>query len=372
MGVNPENILDLTYVNRNGDSMSGPLLLNGEPQADAEATAKSYVDRVVANLTNLALLRDGSLPMVGPLTLAGLPTQANHATGRAYVDTADALRLLLTGGTLTGPLTLPGAPTVPLHAANMGYVDAADVILAAAIALRVPLDGSVAMTGPLVLPGLPTLPLHAATKGYVDAIPPGQTTYDAIIDAGGGADYTDIVTACATEPNGSRMYVNPGTYNETASIVMLDEQQLIGGNRETTIIDFGDANRKLDQHAAAVNNYVSGFTIAGSRADYTVDLGAQQSRIENCRIIGTVNANGGILCGTWAIVRDCQVYGFTKPGTFGITVTNNGNIFDCIITGNQGGIYSGNFCNIFANQLTTITQTQVSAGIYTQVYRNSL
>jgi len=50
-------------------------------------------------------------------------TEATQFTSKKYVDDADALRLPLSGGTLTGALTLSGPPTTNLHAASKQYVD---------------------------------------------------------------------------------------------------------------------------------------------------------------------------------------------------------------------------------------------------------
>lgn len=117
-------LMDDIWVNRTGDSMSGPLALHGDPVRDAEAANKRYVDLVIGNLRVASLLRDGSLPMTGPLTLAGAPTAGLHATTRNYVD-ALISQLVRLDGTLpmTGLLTLSGAPVNPLHAATRGYVD---------------------------------------------------------------------------------------------------------------------------------------------------------------------------------------------------------------------------------------------------------
>ena len=52
-------------------------------------------------------------------------TEATQFPTKSYVDTANALKLNLTGGTLTGALTLSGAPTTNLHAATKAYVDTA-------------------------------------------------------------------------------------------------------------------------------------------------------------------------------------------------------------------------------------------------------
>lgn len=106
--------------------------------------------------------------LTGALILSGPPTGANEATTKAYVDSADALKLNLTGGTLTGPLYLPVAdPTVATQAAHKSYVDFQ-------INATVAVAGDT-MTGALTLSGAPTAPLHAATKSYVDTAVTGAT-----------------------------------------------------------------------------------------------------------------------------------------------------------------------------------------------------
>lgn len=64
-----------------------------------------------------------SAPCVLP---ASDPTLANQAARKAYVDAQDALRLALTGGTLTGALVLNADPSAALGAATKQYVDGAD------------------------------------------------------------------------------------------------------------------------------------------------------------------------------------------------------------------------------------------------------
>ena len=64
-----------------------------------------------------------SAPCVLP---ASDPTLANQAARKAYVDAQDALRLALTGGTLTGALVLNADPVAALGAATKQYVDNAD------------------------------------------------------------------------------------------------------------------------------------------------------------------------------------------------------------------------------------------------------
>lgn len=74
----------LPYVKLSGDTMTGPLILSGNPTEPLQAATKGYVDEHEPDLS-------------------------------AYVRKA--------GDTMTGPLVLPGNPTATLQAATKGYVD---------------------------------------------------------------------------------------------------------------------------------------------------------------------------------------------------------------------------------------------------------
>lgn len=374
MGQQAGNLLNDKYLNRSGDSMLGPLILSGDPVLDAHAVSKRYADLLNANMAINSLPRDGSLPMLGPLVLPGAPTLPNHAATMNYVDilrafviAQDNLRLLLAGGTMTGDIVLAGAPTLPLHPATMGYVDAADALL-------LPLAGGT-LTGPLILDADPLVAMGAATRQYVDAVPQGQPVYDAVVDAGGGFDYTSIVTACATEAAGAKIYIVRGIYNETANIVMKDNQMLEGQNPEDTIIDFGDANRKITNDGAGTNRSLKNLTIQGSRADYTAELNSTYARVENCRFIGTANANMGLSPGgLYSVVRDCYFVDFDKAGTYCLYCGNtNINVIGNTFDSSQRGVYAGSsFCNVIGNCFLSMTERQITCMPYANIVGNQL
>lgn len=75
---------------------------------DADADLKA-VDDVAA-----AALPTAGGTMTGFITLHADPTAVLHAASKQYVDTADALKLNLTGGTMTGPLVAAKAYTPPI------------------------------------------------------------------------------------------------------------------------------------------------------------------------------------------------------------------------------------------------------------------
>jgi hypothetical protein len=82
-----------------GDSMTGPLVLSGDPTLALHAATKQYVDLRPVDAPN-----DGS---------------AYGRQSAAWVKV-----LPLAGGTLLGMLTLSAGPTLGMHAATKQYVDA--------------------------------------------------------------------------------------------------------------------------------------------------------------------------------------------------------------------------------------------------------
>lgn len=87
-------------------------------------TQINYWDAKQAALGYAPVDRAGDT-MTGPLVLSGNPTASNEASNKSYTDTQDALKLNLTGGTLSGDLILASDPTANLGASTKQYVDSA-------------------------------------------------------------------------------------------------------------------------------------------------------------------------------------------------------------------------------------------------------
>lgn len=120
---------------------------------DVEAEIALKADKVISpTINNFAALNAS-----GNLIDAGVSASTYYT--QTQVNNALALKLNLTGGTLTGDLTLNADPTAALHAATKQYVDAAD-------ATKQPLDAdltaiaALATTGAVVRTGSGT----AATR----------------------------------------------------------------------------------------------------------------------------------------------------------------------------------------------------------------
>lgn len=124
------------YLPLKGGTMTGVLDMGGHyiqnietPQTDDEAANKGYVDGQVeglqssinSSLGDYLLLSGGTL--TGDLVLNGDPVMPMQASTKGYVDRLYGGTLPLSGGTLTGPLVLSGNPTQRNQAANKQYVD---------------------------------------------------------------------------------------------------------------------------------------------------------------------------------------------------------------------------------------------------------
>ena len=105
-------------VNKSGDTMTGPLVLPGDPTQPMEAATKQYVDQHGGGASGDFLPLSGGT-MTGPITLAADPSTAMQAATKQYADKM----LPLAGGTMTGALTLPADPTSDMQAATKKYVD---------------------------------------------------------------------------------------------------------------------------------------------------------------------------------------------------------------------------------------------------------
>ena len=286
--------------------------------------------------------RDGENNMQGPLALSGDPTEDNQATRKGYVDTLiNALN------------TLSPAEITALFTAQ-GLLTTAEI--AAAVAAYLPLVGGT-LTGALTLAGAPVNNLHAATKLYVDSMPSHLATYDAVVAAVGG-DYTSVVAACAGEAVGAKIFVKSGTYTETADVVMLDGQMLVGENPYNTVIDFGAAAFKITSAPGLTDLTLRDLTVSGSIADYTVEMQGDRVRIENCRIVGTGAAFDGVhVPDDHAVIVNSVIENFSRAGAYCLDIgqyaTISGNSF---ISSARGITGTPSYTKIDGNIFVSITE----------------
>ena len=108
-----------------GGTMTGLLVLSGNPSAALGAATKQYVDAINTSLSTSisGKLSTAGGTLTGSLTLASDPSSALQAASKQYVDTAAALKVNKAGDTMTGALVLAADPAAALEAATKQYVD---------------------------------------------------------------------------------------------------------------------------------------------------------------------------------------------------------------------------------------------------------
>lgn len=183
---------DDLYLKLEGGQLTGPLLLDDDPEHDLQATPKRYVDTQITTIRNdisqLAsnfsngisqMVRKTGDSMTGHLRLNDDPVEPMHAATKQFVDRSLNERVILkTGGTMTGPLQLDGSPSLDSHAATKGYVDrkVADITGGTDF---LSIDGG-ELNGNVTLNVTPTESNHLVTKEYVDSRASGMSFKDPV------------------------------------------------------------------------------------------------------------------------------------------------------------------------------------------------
>ena len=109
-----------------GGTMTGLLVLSGDPATALGAATKQYVDAINSSITTSLADKISSAggTMTGFLNLSSAPTSNLHAATKLYVDTANALAVKKSGDTMSGALVLAADPANAMEAATKQYVDA--------------------------------------------------------------------------------------------------------------------------------------------------------------------------------------------------------------------------------------------------------
>ncbi|MGH1143127.1 right-handed parallel beta-helix repeat-containing protein, partial [Bacillus pseudomycoides] len=156
------------------------------------------------------------------------------------------------------------------------------------------------------------------------------------------SNYKTITEAIHNAANGTKIFVEPGTYEE--SLVINKNIEIIAlGNVDEIVLRSKNSSTILMQTEQAK---VHGVTIVqvGNNYDehehyYAVDLPKGSLFLENCDIISTIGHGIGIYnLNTLPVIQECNIY--NSKGT-GIWVTHKGNptIRNCkIYNNNQNGI----------------------------------
>lgn len=171
----------------------------------------------------------------------------------------------------------------------------------------------------------------------------GQTLYDAILDAGGGGDYTDWSTAMAALTSGQTLFVRSGTYTETTAIAFSTTNvTIIGENPETTILKLNSTSNSAWSGADMVIKNI-GLENANSGR---WQLSGADTVIDGCRIF--ITGSAALLCFQITGARTCiinsQITDTSAAAARKIDMAATGCLFSnnrCIISNNSNNTSQG-------------------------------
>jgi len=153
---------DAAKVAKTGDTMTGALILNADPTALLGAVTKQYSDTNLFNHVSDAAVHMTVAQNTFLDAVTVTSTEVNQLAGvTSEVQVQLDSKLNLSGGTLTGVVTLSADPIAAMQPATKQFTEAQD-------ALKVSKAGDT-MTGALILNADPVVALGAATKQFVES-----------------------------------------------------------------------------------------------------------------------------------------------------------------------------------------------------------
>lgn len=165
--------------------------------------------------------------------------------------------------------------------------------------------------------------------------PATKSTKEVVVSKLGGGQYTTIKAAIKGAPEGARITVRPGIYNE--SVVIDKDVEIVGDGPITQIVieAAGDNCISMETDTALVR----GLTLRNRSTNkddkfYAVSIKQGQLTLEDCDISSSSLTGVGIYgAGTRPIIRRCRIHDCVEGGLF-FYQNAKGTVEDCDIYGN--------------------------------------
>ena len=163
----------------------------------------------------------------------------------------------------------------------------------------------------------------------------GNTLY---VGGNGANNYTKIQDAIDNASDGDTVYVYDDLSPYYENVVIDKKINLIGENKETTIIDGNYNNHVVEVLSGAENLNISSFTIRNSGSSHSgIEISGNSCKIENCIVLQ--NRYGIFASNVIDIaVTKCKIYMNSWYGVY-LSHVNDSTIFNCSISDNVIGIW---------------------------------
>lgn len=338
-------------VLKTGDTMTGPLILSGDPSNVLGAATKQYVDGLDAANVKLT----GAQTVAGVKTFSSIPvgpasdpTTGNQLTRKTYVDNLDAANVKLTGAqTVAGVKTFSSIPVLPAadpttanEATRKSYVDALD-------AANVKLTGAQSIAGVKTFSNEPVVPTPTqttapTTKAYVDGLDGANVKLTGDQSVAGIKTFSSIPVLPASNPTTDnqatrKLYVDT---LDGANVKLTGNQSISGVKTFSTgvVLSAGVNSTRSAIKAGATSRNTT--ATAAADPDLVVAVEAN-SRYDVTCIVGWTNGGGGMR------------FDFTGPsGATMLWVDNDGSVAATIGTDLTFNVTVG----------TTLKGTLITAG----------
>jgi len=288
-----------------GSTMTGPLILSGDPSNVLGAATKQYVDGLdVANVkltgaqTVAGVKTFSSIP-VGP---ASDPTTGNQLTRKTYVDNLDAANVKLTGAqSVAGVKTFSSLPEVgadPTTANQLSrkqYIDTLD-------GANVKLTGAQTVAGVKTFSSIPIGPAADPTvaneltrKSYVDALDAANVKLTGDQSVAGIKTFSSIPLGPASDPTTANQLTRKSYVDalDGANVKLTGNQSISGVKTFSTgvVLSAGVNSTRSAVKAGATSRNTT--VTPAADPDLVVAVEAN-SRYDVTCIVGWTNGGGGM------------------------------------------------------------------------------
>lgn len=287
-------------------------------------SAKWWAVQAMQIVENGDLLPSAGGTMTGALVLYGNPVGSLEAAPKQYVDA----RVLKAGDTMAGFLTLhSSSPTNPLHAASKGYVDTA--LVAAVGGSYLPLSGGT-LTGFITQhTDYPSADRHLATKKYVDTMVVSGGLNPAVYVAKAG----DAMGGVLTHTDGSVTVPSIAFTNDANTGLYLagtDSVGVAGGNARIALLQQGllemagaanaDASMALQVYGTGNAARFAGYAAAGTLAAPTAVTAKALATLDGVGYDGSAWKTAARV-----VLGAGETFGAAANGTYvAVSTTSNG------------------------------------------------